>query len=34
MKIVVVLLLTKTTDDCKGDRMLLGTASTITMVFR
>ena len=30
MKIVVVLLLTKTTGDCKGDRMLLGTASTIT----
>ena len=30
MKIVVVLLLTKTTGDCKGDRMLLGTASAIT----
>ena len=27
MKIVVVLLLTKTTGDCKADRMLLGTAS-------
>ena len=34
MKIVVVLLLTKTIDDCKADRMLLGTASAITMVFR
>lgn len=30
MKIVVVVLLTKTTGDCKADRMLLGTASAIT----
>ena len=30
MKIVVVLLLTKTTGDCKADRMSLGTASAIT----
>ena len=30
MKIIVVLLLTKTTGDCKADRMLLGTASAIT----
>ena len=30
MKIVVVLLLTKTIDNCKADRMLLGTASAIT----